>query len=379
MNTAVIELAQQLVAINSVNPSLVPGGAGEAEIAQHIAGWLRSRDFEVQLVGAETERPSVIGIHRGAGGGRSLLLNGHIDTVTLAGYDGDALAPVLHNGRLHGRGSYDMKGSLAAMLVAAARASSQPLRGDIIVSCVADEEDASSGTRTILEHTTADAAIVTEPTEMTLVTAHKGFIWATITTHGVAAHGSRPELGVDAIAKIGPVLSALEELDRRLRANPSHPLLGSGSVHAGMISGGAERSSYPALCVLELERRTIPGESTNTLRQELDAIIAMCRRRDPQFQASVALGLVREPFEAPADAPLIALLRDSAAPVLGAPPPIAGASFWADAALLQASGIPTVMFGPTGAGAHAAHEYVELDSLMQLAAILKRTISSWCT
>ena len=378
MDTTVIELAQQLIAINSVNPSLVPGGAGETEIAQYIAAWLQTQGFAVQLVAGETGRPSVIGIRRGSGGGRSLLLNGHIDTVTLAGYDGDPLAPVLHHGRLHGRGSYDMKCGVAALLVAAAEASTQPLRGDVIVTCVADEEHASSGTRAVLEHIRADAAIVTEPTELTLVTAHKGFIWASVTTHGIAAHGSRPDLGVDAIVKMGRVLSALEELDRELRANPTHQLLGSGSVHASLIHGGAERSSYPASCVLDLERRTIPGETTTTLQRELDAIVAACLRQDPQFKATVDLGLAREPFETPANAAVVDVLRASAAGVLGSVPPVAGASYWADAALLQARGIPTVMFGPAGAGAHAAHEYVDIDSVTQLTAILARTITSFC-
>lgn len=378
VNDNVIELAQQLIAIDSVNPSLVPGGAGEAELAGVVAAWLEARSFEVRLVDAEGGRPSVIGIRRGTGGGRSLLLNGHLDTVTLSGYDGDPLAAVLRDGRLYGRGSYDMKGAVAAMLVAAATAAGRPLGGDIIVTCVADEEDASSGTRAVLELLHADAAIVVEPTELALATAHRGFIWATVQTHGVAAHGSRPELGVDAIAKMGRFLVALEALDHELRAHPAHPLLGSGSVHASLITGGAERSSYPAACVLELERRTIPGETSATLLAELQALVAACRRHDNQFEATVELGLHREPFETPPGAPIVDVLSAAAAAVVGAPPPHRGASFWADAALLQASGIPTVMFGPSGAGAHAALEYVEVASLERLAEILTRAIDSFC-
>lgn len=378
LNAAVVELAQQLIAIESVNPSLVPGGAGEAAIAQHVARWLAERGFVVQLVGAEVGRPSVIGTYRGSGGGRSLLLNGHLDTVTLAGYHGDPLAAEVRDGRLYGRGSYDMKGSVAAMLLAAVEASKQALRGDIVVTCVADEEFASSGTYAVLDHVQADAAIVTEPTDLALVAAHKGFVWATITTHGVAAHGSRPDLGVDAIVKMGRLLHALEALDNRLRAGATHPLLGTGSLHASLISGGAERSSYPASCVLDVERRTIPGESAATLQNELDTIIAACVRHDPQFAATVALGLARAPFETPAGAAILDLLRASASEVLGPTPPVAGASYWADAALLQERGMPTVMFGPAGAGAHAAIEYVDINSLMQTTAILTRTITTFC-
>lgn len=371
------ELARALIAINSVNPALVPGGAGEAAIAAWVADWLGQRGFRVRLVG-EAARPSVIGVRPGSGGGRSLLLNGHLDTVTLAGYDGDPLDPALRAGRLYGRGSYDMKGAVAALLVAAARAGAQALRGDLIVTCVADEEHASAGTQAVLEHVHADAAIVCEPTELSLVTAHKGFVWASVTTHGAAAHGSRPDLGVDAIVKMGAVLRGLAALEQELRGGPAHPLLGTGSVHAGLIRGGAERSSYPASCVLELERRTIPGQGAESLRRELDAIVAACARSDPQFRATVELGLAREPFETPADSPILDLLRASAAQVLGAAPPVAGASYWADAALLQARGIATVMFGPRGAGAHGPQEYVELESLRQLAAVLTRTITAFC-
>lgn len=377
MRSDVVALTQQLVAIESVNPALVPGGAGETAIARFIADWLGARGFAVELIGPD-ERPSVIGIRPGSGGGRALLLNGHIDTVTLAGYNGDPLDPRIRDERLYGRGSYDMKGGVAAMLVAAVEAAARPLRGAVVVTCVADEEQASLGTQAVLERVRADGAIVTEPTEQAIVTAHKGFVWATVAAHGVAAHGSRPHLGVDAIAKIGPVLVALAELDAALRAGPCHPLLGTGSVHASLIAGGEERSSYPARCVLDLERRTIPGETAADLRRELEAIVAACAGRDPQFRANVELGLVREPFETAPGAAILEALQSSATAVLGAAPPVEGASYWADAALIQARGIPTVMFGPTGAGAHAATEYVETRSLEQVAAVLERTITQFC-
>lgn len=375
---SVEEVARALVAIESVNPALVQGGAGEATIAAWVGAWLQERGFIVEFVGSSPLRPSVIGIRPGSGGGRTLLLNGHLDTVTLAGYKGDPLDPVLRDGRLYGRGSYDMKGACAAMLVAAAQAIASPLRGDLIVTCVADEEHASIGTLAVLDRVRADAAIVTEPTELQLVTAHKGFTWATVTSYGVAAHGSRPDLGVDAIVKMGAVLQRLAALDNALRAGAGSPLLGTGSVHASLIHGGAERSSYPASCSLDIERRTVPGETAATLHQELDAILDICAREDQQFRASYSLGLAREPFETSSNAAILPILRSCATTVLGDPPPIVGASYWADAALLQARGIPTVMFGPSGAGAHAAEEYVDVTSLRQLTTILTNTITSFC-
>jgi acetylornithine deacetylase/succinyl-diaminopimelate desuccinylase-like protein len=253
------ELLADLVSIDSVNPTLVPGGAGEGRIADHVAGWLRERGFEVHL--QETDgpgRPNVIGVLRGTGGGRSLLLNGHVDTVGVAGMD-EPHRPRIEDGRLYGRGAMDMKSGVAAMLDAAARAAEGRPRGDVIVTAVVDEEHSSIGTEAVLREWRADAAIVTEPTAMALTLWHRGFVWIEVEVEGVAAHGSRPDVGVDAIAKMGPILVGIDELGRTLAAGPAHPVLGTGSVHASLIDGGQELSSYPAACRLQLERRTIPG------------------------------------------------------------------------------------------------------------------------
>ena len=246
------ELTAQLVEIDSVNPALVPGANGERDIALFVADWCDRRGLEVELVG--DERPSVIATRPGAGGGRSLLLNAHLDTVGVAGMAAPH-APHVEKGRLYGRGAYDMKGALAAILHAAAGL--RGLAGDVIVTAVADEELASIGTEAVLERVHADAAIVPEPTDLQLAVAHRGFVGFELETHGVAAHGSRPDLGVDAIAKMGHVLVALEQLDERLQSGPRHPLAGTGSVHASLIEGGQELSSFPARCLLTAERRTI--------------------------------------------------------------------------------------------------------------------------
>ena len=217
------ELTARLVAIDSVNPALVSGGKGEREVAAFVAEWCAGRGLDVEVVGAE--RPSVIATRRGSGGGRSLLLNGHLDTVGVAGMEAPH-EPRVEDGRLYGRGAYDMKGAIAAIMLAAAQATG--LRGDVIVTAVADEELASAGTEAVLERVRADAAIVVEPTDLRFAVAHRGFVGFELETAGVAAHGSRPELGVDAIVKMGPVLTALEELDRRLQAGPRHALVGPG-------------------------------------------------------------------------------------------------------------------------------------------------------
>jgi acetylornithine deacetylase len=354
------ELAAQLVAIDSVNPDLVPGAAGEREVAAFVAQWSRDAGLVVELVGPSA-RPSVIAIARGSGGGRSLLLNAHLDTVG-AGSMEAPFEPRLDEGRLYGRGAYDMKGALAAILDAAAKVDG--LRGDVIVTAVADEELASLGTTAVLEHIRADAAIVVEPTELKLAVAHKGFVGFEIETHGVAAHGSRPHLGVDAIANMGPVLVALKELDDRLQYGPRHELLGPGSLHASLIEGGQEFSTYPARCLLSGERRTIPGETVEQVAQELHAIAG---------DGELRVGVSREPFEASRDDPFVQLVGSVAD--AGEP---AGVSFWADSGLIAAAGIPTVLFGPLGDGAHADVEWVDLDSLERVRDVVLASAVEWC-
>ena len=364
MRDDLIDLVSRLVAIDSVNPSLVAGGAGEAEIAAFVDAWAREAGLESAVLAGTPGRPSVLVRARGSGGGRTLLLCGHLDTVNVEGMS-DPFAPRLDGDRLYGRGAYDMKAGLAAALIACREASRLGLAGDVVVAAVADEEHASLGVQEALRSVSADAAVVTEPTELEVVVAHKGFVWAEIAVAGVAAHGSRPHLGVDAIVRMGPVLTALGELDASL-AERTHPLLGRGSVHASVIEGGVELSSYPARCVLGLERRTLPGETATDVEAELAALLDRCRAADPQLDASLSMGLVREPFEVPEDAEVVAALRDAAP----GEAPIGGASYWADAAFIAAAGIPTVMFGPGGEGAHALEEWVSASDTVTVAETL---------
>jgi acetylornithine deacetylase len=374
--TVITDLLAQLVAIDSVNPSLVPGGAGEARIAAFVAGWLTDRGLEVTVDEPLPGRPSVVGVARGTGGGPSLMLNAHMDTVTVEGMDRPH-EPVVRDGRLYGRGAYDMKGGLAAIMVAGAAATTAGLSGDVIVSAVADEEHSSEGVQSVLRRWRADACIVTEPTELCACVAHKGFVWAELETRGRAAHGSRADLGVDAIVGMAPALAGVPPLQTRLDAH-AHPLLGSGSLHASLISGGQELSSYPERCTLEIERRTLPGESAADVERELHELLALAREAEPRLGTELRMGLVREPFEIDPSADIVATLRAAAAPTLGAEPEIVGHKAWMDAAFIAAAGIPTVVFGPTGEGAHAIEEYVELESVQQVAEIVIETARRFC-
>jgi acetylornithine deacetylase len=369
-------LTADLVSIDSVNPSLVEGGAGEGRIATFIAEWAAAQGLEAERLEETPGRPSVLVRAQGSGGGRTLLLCGHIDTVNVEGMT-DPHAPRVNGDRLHGRGAYDMKAGVAAALLAAREAARAGLRGDDVVAAVADEEHASLGVQEALRALEADAAIVTEPTEMELVVAHKGFVWIEIEVTGVAAHGSRPHLGVDAIVKTGPILTELGKLDEAL-GDRTHPLLGRGSVHASLIEGGVELSSYPARCVVGLERRTLPGETGADIEREVEQLLDRCRAADPELQARQRTLLVREPFEVDQESQLVSAVAEEASQLLGSKPKIAGASYWADAAFIQAAGIPTVMFGPSGEGAHAIEEWVSLPDTEAVARTLVGVASRIC-
>lgn len=370
-------LLQQLVAIDSVNPDLVPGGAGEREIADFVANWLRQAEVEVIIDESIPGRPSVVGIVRGTGGGKSLLLNAHMDTVGVAGMQ-QPHTPVVEGNRLYGRGAFDMKGGLAAIMIATVQAKKLSLRGDVILTAVADEECASIGTQSVVKQWHADAAIVTEPTSLRLCVAHKGFMWLEIVTQGVAAHGSRSDLGRDAIVKMGHVLVGLEKLNQSLQQHPLHRLLGSGSLHASLIQGGQELSSYPERCVLQVERRTIPGETLEVVEAEFRMLLEQIRAVDATFVVSMRTMLVREPFEVAEDAEIVQAIHQQASTLLGYAPDVVGDTPWMDAALLAAAGIPTVVFGPGGAGAHAVVEWADLDQVKRCSDILLKTIQVFC-
>jgi acetylornithine deacetylase/succinyl-diaminopimelate desuccinylase-like protein len=366
-----VGLLSELVAIDSVNPELIPSAAGEEEIAGLVAGWLERAGLEVTVMEVAPGRPNVVGIARGTGGGRTLLLNGHTDTVGVAGMDAP-LEPRIADGRLYGRGAYDMKAGLAAAMLAARDALTLRLRGDVMVAAVVDEEVGSIGTEALLRRFSADGAIVTEPTNLRVGAAHRGFVALELTTEGRAAHGSRPDLGVDAIAKMGHVLVGLEALDRTLRDGPAHPFLGTGSLHASVISGGQEYSSYPASCTVHAERRTVPGETPELVDAELGALLERLHAQDPELRATWSRVFSREPFEIEPDDPFVDLVRRHAGTSVG------GELYWADSALVAAAGIPTVLFGPAGEGAHAAVEWVDLASADRCREVLVAVAREFC-
>lgn len=405
----VVALTADLLRIDSVNPGLVPGGAGEARIADFVMQWLRARGFECTRVEPTPGRPSVLAVARGTGSedglGGGIMLNGHLDTVSLDSYDGDGLDPRIEDGRIHGRGTYDMKAGMAAMMVAAARVAAEPHARDIVLALVADEEDVSAGTEEVLAHMRGQGlrvstALVAEPTNEDIVVAHRGFAWATVRVDGVAAHGSRPDLGVDPIVKAGRLLTGIGELGDRLAAGDADPLVGTGSVHASIITGGVEASSYADSCTVTIERRTRPREDAATFEAELREILDPIAADDGAFSYELDVYFERPPFATADGSAVVAALRDAYAEVVGgvqgagtsgavdagtsgavsaeragAEATVRGEQFWTDCALLAAEGIDAVLFGPAGEGAHAAVEWVDLDSLERTTRAIEGTVA----
>jgi acetylornithine deacetylase len=372
-----LALTRALVAVDSRNPSLVPGGPGEGEAAALLAQVLEHWGFAVEMPDAAPGRPNVVA-RIGGGRGRSLMFNGHLDVVGIEGMTHTPFDPVVRDGRLYGRGSCDMKAGVAAMCAAAWRAAREGLGGELIVAAVADEEFDSLGTRALVASgVRADAAVVTEPTRLAINPAHRGFVWHELDFRGRAAHGSRYDLGIDAIRHAGLVIAELDRLEREQLPQRTHPLLGRGSLHLSRITGGEGWSTYPARCTLGLERRTLPGDDAATVRAELDAVFAAVRAREPALDVTITGVAEQAPSDVAVDAPIVQALV-AALGAAGRPAPIAGMSAWTDCAILNAAGIPAVCFGPGDISlAHAAEEFVPLADITAATDVLTHLALAW--
>jgi len=375
-----LNLVQQMIRIDSVNPSLSDTGNGESRIAHYLGEYLEKMGVEVAYQHMDSTRANVIGILRGSGEGKTIMLNGHTDTVSMERMDIDPLDPKFEDGKVYGRGALDMKGGLAAKIIAVKSIieSGMKLKGDVILAFVADEEYASLGTETLLKEYSADAAIISEPTDLNITIAHKGFAWTQVDVFGKAAHGSLPDKGIDAIVKAGKFLVEIGNLEKTVLNQIRHPLLGSPSIHASLINGGIELSTYPDHCNMKLERRTLPGENSETVKAEIKDIIDELSQDDKQFRASYEVFFYRPALEVSRDLPIVETLHKACKGVLKKEPKFVGSSGWLDSALLAESGIPTVIFGPRGEGLHGPVEYVDFDSVVTTTQILIHTIIDFC-
>jgi acetylornithine deacetylase len=373
-----VELLCALTEINSVNSSLVPGAPGESKIADFVSQWFTERNFIVTRLEAKEGRPSIVATSKDATNERKIMLNGHMDTVTIASYEGEALNPERRDGNVYGRGTFDMKGGLAAMMVAAHRANQSGIKGQVIVAAVADEEHASFGTEEVLRHFSADVGLVSEPTMLGLTIAHKGFSWFDIIIHGRAAHGSRHDLGVDAISKAGHALVALETLANEILTRKKVEFLETGSLHASIIKGGEEVSSYPAECTISIERRTVSGETHEFVTAEIKDVLDKLVETVPDFNYTLVEGLARRPLQVSQDHKLVKSIERHYKSKTGKNVEIRGEWYWTDAALMNDAGIPSVLFGVDGAGAHAALEWATESSVQTVAEVITSVVLDWC-
>jgi acetylornithine deacetylase/succinyl-diaminopimelate desuccinylase-like protein len=377
----VTELLGPMVRIESVTPWLIPTGAGEAKIAAYIAEWLEDAGADVEVVEAAPGRPNVLGRLRGTGGGPTLCLNAHTDTVGYAGWPDDALMPRIDGDRMFGLGAADDKGGCAAAMLALAAIakSGAQLSGDLIVACVADEEGQSVGTEHLVRQGGGiDAAIVIEPQPThELVVEHQGFGWLDVITHGVAAHGCEPGTGVDAIVHLAEVITRLHRLDETVFKQHPSLLNGRTVFHTGTITGGTDYATYPNVARVGLEVGTQPGEQLSDRVAEIETIFADIARNERGFSGDIVVKLEREPFVARGHERLQDVVADAMTNVLGRDPVITGMNGWTDAALLQAAGIPTVLLGSTGGNYHAAGEWASISELVRLSEILERTARAY--
>lgn len=376
----ILATLEDAIRIDSRNPGLVATGPGERELARYVEGRLAEIDgWNTTLYDLGDRRANLVAVRAGTGGGRSLMINVHLDTVGVEGMDNPFL-PEQRNGRVHGRGALDTKGGLAAVL-GAARAMSEggvALRGDLVLAFVADEEHESSGTVDLVGRMRTDAAIVVEPTDLDVCVAHRGFGVFRLRTLGRSAHGGRSDVGIDANLHMGRVLSELDRLRRDWEHEHRHPMLGTAALHVPLMRGGRGLYMYAAECVADLECRTVPGQTADQVLNELRGLLDTLTGRVEGFAASVEPVLWRSPYEIEPDRAIVEAALDATRQVRGEEPRIIGHPWWEDSGLLGEAGVDAVILGPRGEGLHTEEEWVDLGSVAQLADILYRTALSYC-
>ena len=377
---AVEDLLTHLIAIDSVTPWLIPGGAGETEVNRWIAGWLADLPLDVRMEEAEPGRPNLIATLRGTGGGRSLCINAHSDTVGYANWRDRALTAERHGDRLIGLGAADDKAGVVVGLVALRELAAGPrLRGDVELVCVADEEGASIGTAHYVANHRPDACIVIEPDDIGRVyVEHQGFGWVDVVVHGRASHGSAPDAGIDAIVHMAEVVRGLHRRDVDVYQAGPMPFNGRTVFHTSTIKGGTDYATYPSSAVLGIEIGTQPGETLADRVREIEETFADVARSYPDFRGEVRVQLERPPFVATGHEPLLEAADAAAVAVLGKPLRREGMNAWADSGLVQEAGIPTLLLGPLGGNFHAPDEWVSLPEVVQSVEITRRTAETFC-
>ncbi len=366
MNLTILDTLASLVRINSVNPAY-EGGCSEAAMAAHVREFFREHGIETWEQEVFPGRPNVIARLPGRLPGRRIVLEAHTDTVSVRGMAISPFEPTVENGLLYGRGACDTKGGLAAMMHALASLKAEGFTPpcEVWFAAVADEEYSYRGVVKLCEGLTADAAVVAEPTELRLIVASKGVLRWRIHVHGRAAHSSKPHLGVNAINHMARLVLELESDQQRLARNP-HALLGPATCNVGVISGGVQVNFVPDTCVIEIDRRLLPGEQVGGVLAHYQRLLDGLKAQHTGFDATMESPMLTD--EALDTSPEAAPARLAAEVLrsMGLDGQPAGVPFGSDASKLSRQGIPSLVFGPGSIDrAHASVEYVEIDQVLQ--------------
>ena len=381
LGEAAVALTAELVAIDSVNPGLVPGAAGEAAIVEHLRNRLQRSGFTTHVIHAagHDDRPSLVSVGPSGTPGPTVVLNGHLDTVGVEGMS-DPFTPAVDADRLAGRGSSDMKSGVAAMVVAAEQLAERRPPGRVVLALVADEEDASTGAEAVLAALPGlgihpDVVVVGEPTSLALTESLRGYALVEVTLAGRAAHSSQPDEGVNAVAHLGRLLHAVEQRHATLAG-------GGASLMVTVASGGESPFVLARSARALVERRTVPGEKADAALAEVEQLLDDLRTADPQVDATARLVIAREAWRLDHDGPAASLSAalESALAERGpgtTVPQRYAAPAWMEAPLWQAAGIPALICGPDGGGMHAADEWVDLDQVRRFAVALTDAVAAW--
>ena len=374
MNDVIGTLAE-MVRINSVNPAY-DGGVPEADIAAYIGAFFARRRIGTFTQEVFPGRPNLLVRLPGRDPSRRVVFEAHTDTAGIAGMVIDPFMPEVRDGKLYGRGACDTKAGLAAMMHAVASVAEEGVEPpcEVLFCAAADEEFSYRGVVKLCDGLRADAAIASEPTSLRLIAATKGCVRFRIRTKGKASHSAKPHLGVNAVSQMARIVTALEEDACGLARRP-HPTLGPPTFNIGVIHGGTQVNIVPDLCVIEIDRRLVPGELPERVWQDYGEFLASLSARIPGLDAEIEPPMLQDlPLETEAAEPVVRV-ASRVLGELGLDPRPAGVPYGSDASKLAAAGVPSVVFGPGSIDqAHAATEYVDCEEVRQAAEFYRRFI-----